>query len=140
MSGFCWRTLYVIFLCIVIVLKFEKLNLKIYTKCKKKPVLPLELGWYIRNSACRFACYTHNLKIIEDGIREAAKAAGNCASPVITSYISWFFALYIKLIWLWVGFLYRNGAEIGYLFDKNANKSFFIFEKIKNTASAQLWS
>ena len=43
-----------------------------------------------------------------------------------------FFAFFIKLIWLGVGFLNRAGAEIGYLiwFFKNAIKSFFIIEKI----------
>ena len=43
----------------------------------------------------------------------------------------WFFAFFIKLIWLGVGFLNRTSAEIGYKFDfKNAIKSFFIIEKI----------
>ena len=30
-----------------------------------------------------------------------------------------------------MGFLNRTGAEIGYKFDKNAIKSFFIIEKVK---------
>ena len=43
----------------------------------------------------------------------------------------WFFAFFIKLIWLGVGFLNRTGAEIGYInFKENAKKSFFIIEKI----------
>ena len=29
-------------------------------------------------------------------------------------YKKWFFAFFIKLIWLGVGFLNRTGAEIGY--------------------------
>ena len=42
-----------------------------------------------------------------------------------------FFCIFIKLIWLGVGFLNRTGEEIGYWFEKNAIKSFFITEKIK---------
>ena len=42
-----------------------------------------------------------------------------------------FFSYFIKLIWLGVGFLNRTGAEIGYSFDKNAIKSYFIIEKIQ---------
>ena len=38
---------------------------------------------------------------------------------------NYFFAFFIKLIWLGVGFLNRTGAEIGYYFDKKCNKSFF---------------
>ena len=43
-----------------------------------------------------------------------------------------FFAFFIKLIWLGVGFLNKTGEEIGYLFYfKNAIKSFCIIEKNK---------
>ena len=42
-----------------------------------------------------------------------------------------FFAFFIKLIWLGVGFLNRTGAEIGYYLHKNAKKIFFIIEKIQ---------
>ena len=51
------------------------------------------------------------------------------------------FAIFIKLIWLGVGFLNRTGAEIGYYLDflKNAKKSFLTIEKFKNTKSAQIW-
>ena len=39
-----------------------------------------------------------------------------------------------------MGFLNRTGAEIEVInLIKNAKKSFFIIEKIKNTSSAQLW-
>ena len=43
----------------------------------------------------------------------------------------WFFAFFIKLIWLGMGFLNRTGAEIGYYFHKKCIKSFFVIEKIK---------
>ena len=43
---------------------------------------------------------------------------------------NWFFSFFIKLIWLWVGFLNRTGAEIGYQLDKKCKK--FIFYHWKN--------
>ena len=43
----------------------------------------------------------------------------------------WFFAFFIKLILLGVGFLDWTSAEIGYSFDKKAINSFFIIEKIQ---------
>ena len=39
-----------------------------------------------------------------------------------------------------MGFLNRIGGEIDQLLYKEANKSFFIVEKIKKYRSAQLWS
>ena len=41
-----------------------------------------------------------------------------------------FFAFFIKLIWLGVGFLNRTGAEIGYYLHKKRKKSIFIIEQI----------
>ena len=43
----------------------------------------------------------------------------------------WFFAFFIKFIWLGVGFLNGTGAEIGYYLYKKCQKSLFIIEKIK---------
>ena len=51
----------------------------------------------------------------------------------------WFFAFFIKLTWLGVGFLNRTGAEIGINLIENAKNSFFLLKKLKNTESAQLW-
>ena len=42
-----------------------------------------------------------------------------------------FFAFFIKLIWLGVGFLNRTGAEIGWQLYRKCKKSFFIIQKIK---------
>ena len=51
-----------------------------------------------------------------------------------------FFAFFIKLIWLGVGFLNRTGAKIGYyLYKKKCNQNHFLFvKKFKNTEGAQL--
>ena len=38
-----------------------------------------------------------------------------------------FFCIFIKLIWLGVGFLNRTGAEIASLFDKKWNKIIFYY-------------
>ena len=43
----------------------------------------------------------------------------------------WFFAFFIRLIWLGVGFLNRTGAEIGFKRAKKCKQSFFIIEKIQ---------
>ena len=42
----------------------------------------------------------------------------------------WFFAFFIELIWLGVGFLNRTGAEIGYyLYKKKMQKNHFLLLK-----------
>ena len=51
-----------------------------------------------------------------------------------------FFAFFIKLIWLGVGFLNRTDAEIGYWLDTKCKPSFLLLKKLKNTSSAQLCS
>ena len=49
------------------------------------------------------------------------------------------FAIFIKLIWLGVGFLNRTGAEIGYCFYKKCQKIiFYSWKKLKNSQSTQL--
>ena len=52
-----------------------------------------------------------------------------------------FFAFFIKLIWLGVGFSNKTGAEIGYqLFKKYKKIIFYYWKKFKTTSSAQLWT
>ena len=46
-----------------------------------------------------------------------------------------FLAFFSVLIWLWVGFLNRTGAEI----DLKEIGTFYFVKTQKNTASAQLW-
>ena len=50
----------------------------------------------------------------------------------------WFFAFFIKLIWLGVFFLNRTGAEIGNQLAQKWKKNYFLLlKKLKNTESAQ---
>ena len=49
------------------------------------------------------------------------------------------FCIFIRLIWLGVGFLNMTGAEIGYNLIKMQKNNFLLLHKFKNTESAQLW-
>ena len=56
------------------------------------------------------------------------------ALPVFFNFFTnkkWFLVFFMKLIWLGVVFLSRNGAEIGYLLYKKCKKIIFICEKMK---------
>ena len=50
----------------------------------------------------------------------------------------WFFSVFIKLIWLGVGFLNRTGVEIGYYLHKKCNSHFLLAKKFEKSESAQL--
>ena len=47
------------------------------------------------------------------------------------------FCIFIKLIWLGVGFLNRTGAEIGYWLYKKMKKIVYYWKTLKNTESAE---
>ena len=58
---------------------------------------------------------------------------------IFSTIKNYFLHFFVKLIWLGVGILNRNGAEIGYLLYKKCKKNHFLLvKKLKNTGSAQL--
>ena len=83
----------------------------------------------------------------EDRVKGSGQGSRNSESDIDSvSEVSWarevffvhffnskisFFAFFIKLIWLGVGFLNRTCAEIGYYLHKTCKKSFFFIGKIK---------